>query len=708
MHFSFIGKAQVRRATLFCDSSYYIADAILLTLFGTDIYYSYRQEVQGKAAVADTEEFEDNFPPSKKAQVLREVLEQEYMDNIPPNINDMWTRFKELNDNTRSESSLNSTRLDALSGLLQNPTQHAVNSFLSEKEEEKKKRKVEVEEAERVKAEQLMEMEREKRLVAEKAAYERIVKKREMRQQQQRLSEEESNGSYAEILMEREKKEKGKDRQRSKEGHGSKEKKSTPESEKAHKKSRKDKENRSHKSPEEKPKQIKDRRREALSAAVNVKAQHSDTMDTLFSIPEDASFETSPTKSESDLKARQKRHRHVIDPLMKKLRDKIKLQRDKINKERRKELQRVEKLKKLEMLLTAKRKGKLSDKAIDVELQDVSSTTSISQSETSIMSSEVTLTAGSTTMESDGSSQGSTTLKESSVDSHITPRLQYKKYPETEGFITPKKRYSETDSSATHSETSDFSNIIVERLHEKRSERKSSGKKSGSKEKKPRTEESGHKIRKEKERKKNKVFGVELSDELLAKQLRRYERYISPEKIRKQRDAATMYPSPITVSPVTRRRLRDVYMKSEAIQTSPSVRSTSPCHSYDEVPVATVPLMADAKHRKQSPSPDQSSLTHSRMSRSPADKSRSRSSGSRKSLRKSSRSPSVETQTSISHSVSKTKTGSQTRRKKLQSPMWKPETPPKNSMFEPETTDENREPYTKDQDIPQGRKYFPE
>ena len=671
----------------------------------TNVCYFHRQEVKGKKAVADTEEFEDNFPPSKKAQVLREVLEQEYIDNIPPNINDMWTRFKELNDNTRSESSLNSTRLDALSGLLQNPTQHTVHSFLSEKEEEKRKRNLEVEEAERVKAERIAEMEREKKLALEKVAFDRIVKKRELRQQQQRLSEEESNGSYAEILMEREKKERVKDRQKNKEGQSSREKKTTktPDGEKSHKKSRKDKENRGHKSPEEKVKQSKDSRREALRMMAKVQAQHSDTMDTLFSIPEDASFEVSPTKLESELKARQKRHRHVIDPLMKKLRDKIKLQRDKIDKERRKELQRVEKLKKLEMLLTAKRKGRLSDKAIDVELGNVSSTTSISQSETStMMSSEATLTAGSTTMESDVSSQGSTTLKESSIDSHLSPKLQYKKYQEAEGFAMPKKHYPETDSSATHSETSDFSNIVVERIPEKKS-----GKKSRSKEKKLRMEGSGHKVRKEKENKTKKVFGVELSDELLAKQLRRYEKYISPQKIRKQMDAATMYPSPITVSPVTRRRLRDVYMKSEAIQTSPSIRSTSPCHSYDETPVAPVPLMANAKQRKQRQSPERSSsLSHSRLSTSPVNKSRSRSSGSRKSLRKSSRSPSAETQTDISVSVSKSKTGSQTRRKKPQSPMWKPETPPKNSMFEPETTDENREPFTKDQDIPQGRKYF--
>lgn len=174
--------------------------------------------------------------------------------------------------------------------------------------------------------------------------------------------------------------------------------------------------------------------------------------------------------------------------------------------------------------------------------------------------------------------------------------------------------------------------------------------------------------------------------------------------MRKHRDAATMYPSPITVSPPTRRTLRDVYMKSEAIQTSPSVRSSSPSHAYDEVPCAPVPLMAKDKRRKQSPSPARSPVSPAqrRISRSPVDKSRSRPGRGRKS----SKSPSAESQTDISSAVNQSKTDVKTRKKKPQSPMWKPETPPKNRMFEPETPDENREPFTKDEDIPQGLSWF--
>ena len=97
------------------------------------------------------EHFEDQFPPSKKAQVLREVLEQEYNDKLPANINDMWTRFQTHRDQSVSESSLNSTRLDALSGLLQDPTSHAVNSFIKTKRNDDRQRQRLVEEKSREK-----------------------------------------------------------------------------------------------------------------------------------------------------------------------------------------------------------------------------------------------------------------------------------------------------------------------------------------------------------------------------------------------------------------------------------------------------------------------------------------------------------------------------------------------------------------------------
>ena len=496
------------------------------------------------------------------------------------------------------------------------------------------------------------------------------------------LSEEESNGSYSEILMQEERR---RERQRRREG-------------------REDRKNRSpgKKSPQElvgenltgEEREIVDKRKERKekvkeqAVETDIRARkgnkHSDSMDTLFSIPEDASFEQSPTKAESDMKTRQKRQRHVIDPLMMKLRDKIKLQRVKIDKERRKELARLQKLKKLEMLLNAKQKGKLSDKAIGVELEDVS-TTSCVNSEVSDSTLSANLSTG---LESDGSL--STTLKESSIENQI--RLQVKKYPETE-FRSPKKKYVETESE----ESSDFRNIIVERLPEKKASKKDKKQKS---EKKYKVDEYGNKIRKEKKQKKrNEVFGVKLSDSDMYNQVEQYLQYMTPERKGRYRDASTMYPSPINVSPPSRRRTRDVLMKSEAIQTSPAVRSTSPAHAYDEVPVAPVPYMSQrvssnkSQRRRPSPSPTRGTQTSTSVaarrrsespttanariqSRSPVDLTRSLGN------RRSSRSP-----TGNRRKFSPTMT-----RKQAQSPIWKPErdmtTPPLNSMFTPEV-DEN-------------------
>lgn len=667
----------------------------------------FRNEIQEKKS---GEPFEDNFPPSKKAQALREVLEQEYMENLPPNINDMWTRFKERKEQQSvSESSLNSTRLDALSGLLQNPTHHEVNSFVREKKETVERQKMEErEKVEKMREQRLIEMELEKKAAAEKAALQRNLRRQELKNRHG-LSEEDSNGSYTEILLENEKKrEQRRKRDETKaEKRGKKEERSKSPSKyvtESNEKIRQDR-NRAEKVTEERRINRKSKTKEDGTLtdirARNVSSRHSDTMDTLFSIPEDASFEQSPSKIESEMKSRQRRQRHIIDPLMKKLRDKIKMQRDKIDKERRKELQRVEKLKKLEMLLNAKQKGKLCDKAIDVELGNVSSTTSVSHSESSHMS-DSTLTGLSTAAESDVSSQGSTTLKDSTLDSVI--KLQVKKYP-SDNYRDQRKCYIESDTT----DTSDFSNIVVERVPERKSEKKSKEKKVSIKGKKTKVDDSGNKIRKEKKDKRKKdVFGVELTEKDIVNQLKRYESYMTPERQRlmrvenylspqrhgHMRDASTMYPSPITVSPPSRRRMKEVLMKSEAIQTSPSVRSSSPSYAYDEVPVTPVPYMskksAKTSRRRPSPSPPRSSVS---FSASPPRKSSSKS----PSTRRVSSSP-LRRVASRSPPAPNRRFSPPITRRQAQSPIWKPEsetTPPENSMFTPEG-DENAAPNTQD------------
>lgn len=641
----------------------------------------------------------------------------------------MWTRFKERTEQSVTDSSLNSTRLDALSGLLQNPTHHDVNSFVESTE---KTRQEDAEKVKQLREERLKEKELErKKIAAEKASQQRNLRRQKLKNRHG-LSEEESNGSYSEIISENEK-----NVQRRKDGvkeesrvkkHNNTKPPSKRSIEMTGEERRKDRgrNDSKTKSPSKTPTELsreergKDRNRKTKEeySIKDTRAKHSDTMDTLFSIPEDASFEQSPSKVESEMRSKQRRYRHVIDPLMKKLRDKIKLQRDKIDKERRKELQRVQKLKKLEMLLNAKQKGKLSDKAIDVELGDVSSTTTISHTESSKSSFSCLSSAGESDLSSQGSktlsSYGSTTLKDSTVDSTIM--LQVKKYS-PEDFRGCKTQYVESDST----ESSDFSNILVERIPKVKS--KGKGKKIG---KKNDVDVLGRKMRREnKEKKQKTVFGVEITDKDIVNQIQRYdnymtperrrlmrvqnysspqrhghmrdagimypsENYVSPQLQRHMRDASTMYPSPITVSPPSRRRMRDVLMKSEAIQTSPSVRTSSPTYAYDEVPITPVPYMSrrNCKMSKRQPSPSPTRSSHTSFSASPPRKP-SKSPATRKSsmspsARKGSRSPPRRFSPQIT-------------RRQAQSPIWKPESeiiPPQNSMYTPEG-DENTAPNTR-------------
>ncbi|KAK3590021.1 hypothetical protein CHS0354_041046 [Potamilus streckersoni] len=534
---------------------------------------------QEKPREVTDEEFEDNFPPSKKVQILREVLEEDVIEGIPPNINDMWHRFQELNQNP-SDSSLNSSRMDALSNLLRNPTHHMVNRYLQEKNEEKEKqRQMTKKKFESQKEQRQQDM--DKRILEEQMAQERVARREEMRQQH-RLSEEESNGSYAEILMEKEKRKSkvtATKEQTAKRDHSHGKSKSSSHSPK---KSKKEKENQ---------KEDITHKREANQL---------DNMDTLFSIPEDTTLEESPdkVKESSHTKTKQHRQRHLIDPLMKKLKERIESQRTKISKEKGKEVRRLEKLKKLEMLLSAKTNGKLSDQAIDVELNYVS-TTSTCQSE-STESTELTLTAGSV-MESDVLSQGSTTAKESSLESwkmnrdeELRETLWKLKEGEKNRMLV---RYGQDDS-----ESQSDKNYEKVNLKTKISEKKGSEKRSSSVEKKVKD------LSKKKSSKKQKKIHIEeltkspqIDKEKLARDiLRQIHRERSRSPYARRRDVGTNFPSPVIGSHLSQRCFRVPKMVSEAIQTTPSVRSGSPTHAYEEVPVAPVPLMSPEVKRKVS------------------------------------------------------------------------------------------------------------
>ncbi|KAL3863913.1 hypothetical protein ACJMK2_005634 [Sinanodonta woodiana] len=630
---------------------------------------------QEKPREITDEEFEDSFPPSKKVQVLREVLEDDVIEGIPPNINDMWHRFQELNQNP-SDSSLNSSRMDALSNLLRNPTHHMVNRFLQEKNEEmEKQRQMTKKKVESQKEQRQQQMDMDKRILEEQLAQERVARREEMRQRHG-LSEEESNGSYAEILMEKEKK---KNKVMATKEHKAKRDHSPGKSKNSihsPKKSKKGKENQKEDVP---PKR---------------EAKHMDSMDTLFSIPEDTTLEESPdkVKESSHTKNKQHRQRHLIDPLMKKLKERIESQRTKISKEKTKEVKRLEKLKKLEMLLSAKTNGKLSDQAIDVELNYVSAT-STCQSE-SIESTDLTLTAGSV-VESDVVSQGSTTAKESSLESWKMNKdeelrdtlLKLKEGEKNRMHV----RYGQNDSDS-QSDT----NYTKVNLKTKISELKGSEKRSSSIEKK------GKDLSKKRSRKNQKEVHIhelnkspQIDKEKLARDiLRQIHRERSRSPYSRRRDVGTNFPSPVFDSQLSQRRFRVPKMVSEAVQTTPSVRSGSPTHAYEEVPVAPVPLMSPEVKRKVS-------LLQRPTSHSPISK-----------QRQNTRSPEARRPQSFSPDERHHSPHSSSTKKKTASPALHSDSrlarqepkfdtpPPKSQMFTPESPNENDDPARPD--VPSG------
>ncbi|XP_041368495.1 uncharacterized protein LOC121382885 isoform X2 [Gigantopelta aegis] len=239
----------------------------------------------------------DKTPVSRKAQLLRETLEQELDLSIAPNINTMWQRFQELNS-TETDSTMNTSRMETLAHLVRNPTKHTVQSFLNQREQGRQQRE------------------------------EQVAEEREQR------------------------------------------------------------------------------RKEVKNAKLHV----SRDSDALYSIPENN------LGTPSKLKSPKRKREIVIDPNMTKLRDKIQRQKDKMNKERKKELRRMEKLMKLEHLLKAKRTGKISSRELSQSIDDVSSTTIPTESSPDLTSNESTISVSSNM--SDAPTE-ETTAKDSSLELHL-------------------------------------------------------------------------------------------------------------------------------------------------------------------------------------------------------------------------------------------------------------------------------------------------
>lgn len=481
------------------------------------------------------EEF-DKRPPSKRAIILRESLEKEYRESVHPNLNDMWQRFKDFDPNNASESSLNTPRMDTLTSLIKNPTKHVVQKYMDDVTYERVKENRLMKELNTLTEEAETEKPVQKK-DGEKSAKQRKEAERMRREAEyrKRLSgDDESNGSYAEILAHQEKK----------------------------KRAEKEKKNKENKN-----------RNKETKAAGNEKLGES--ADTLYSIPEDTSFEATTPNALNDmdllLKAKRNRRRHVIDPLMAKLHDKVRHQRDKIDKERKRELHRMDKLKKLEMLLNAKKKGKLSDRAIGVELDLVSSTTSISVSDSStLLDTDSTMT----TQEDSNIAVADTSSKDSSTDVQFSNKNRQVAFQNKVRGQTNERIQVQTDDSESQNESSIF-------------HRPFSAKQRGSE-------------KKRKEKVKTSTGDIFQQSKFNSRNKENMETIEKPRKSRspssrKKKSVSTMYPSPIHVSPPRQHSKNSgrVTMVSEAVQTSPYIPS------HNDRGVIPVPLMSPERRRKQ-------------------------------------------------------------------------------------------------------------
>ncbi|XP_076105248.1 uncharacterized protein LOC143073519 isoform X5 [Mytilus galloprovincialis] len=473
----------------------------------------------------------DHVPPNERAKSLQRKLEQESHRELPPNINDLWLKFQEMNQN-ESTSTINSSRMEAITDLLKNPTKHIVQKITDERTYEKaKERRIMQELSEKSRQEQRKDS--------------RSERKRQELQNLRRLSEEESNGSYADILQEQQKK-------------------------KLHGKHKKESRNPDSSVEEKQKKEMENKMKGSKKAKVDIPV-HGDSIDTLYSIAEDASFEATPSKAEDSNqgKSKKSRQRHVIDPLMNKLKDKIESQRIKIDKERRKEIKRLDKLKKLEMLLTAKKKGKLSDQAIDVELNYVSTTSAAASSESStLFGSETTMSVESLDNNKDSfdsvANNGDTTsTKDSSIEIQKVRTKKVKHGGMLDAYMA----------SIGQGGKADESEASTEDLQVVRKTRSSKPGKS--------------------DKKKTKDQQNQMKTDFVDKETLRRERSKSP-KSRRLKDASTNVPSPIIKSPVSKRKVRDVYVRSEAVQTSPC-RSWSP--PREDQGVISVPSMSSSFKR---------------------------------------------------------------------------------------------------------------
>ncbi|ESO97004.1 hypothetical protein LOTGIDRAFT_231754 [Lottia gigantea] len=299
---------------------------------------------------------------------LRQSLEAEISMTPPQDLSTMWPKYSEIYP-SEAESQINPTQTEVFSELVNHPTRQLIYKYFNERE----------------KSRQMIEN--------------RIAKERESRHQQSVRSDkfkdsdepipsssfEQMNASYGEILE-------------------------ALAAERAKRLRRETKAKSMSRSAQKSGKSEKQKRPEA------VPVQMMDSQDTLYSIPEDQSYDTLAATSNSQSQDSRDMESAITDP-MSTLKHKIRLQREKIEKERRRELKRMEKLWKLEQLLKAKNSGLIGNFVLENNLNAISSTStaaSISESQDAL-SLDSTLTLSSHTELSDDIS---TTIKDSSYEVH--------------------------------------------------------------------------------------------------------------------------------------------------------------------------------------------------------------------------------------------------------------------------------------------------
>lgn len=294
---------------------------------------------------SDSAEF-DHQPVSQRAHLLTQALTQETEKDVQPDIDSLWEQFKASNGS--SETTLNTSSLEAVTDLILHPSPHLVTQCLKEREEHLIERQVRA------------EADREKRRA------ERL----ENRHVHHTSSEGEANVDYTAQLSKKE---------------------------------------------EERMKRRAAKKKKGKSVNSNG-AEAANCLDNLFSIAEDAGFEQSPNKCNSAQTPQSSNvlHQpHVIDPNMKKLRERISKQRQMIDKPTLKELQKIEKLKKLEYLLEAKKRNEISDQNLKKQLDEISSTSTPVSDESQGVVGKLVESHNTTPLSDD-----STTAKDSSSEMH--------------------------------------------------------------------------------------------------------------------------------------------------------------------------------------------------------------------------------------------------------------------------------------------------